>query len=99
MPVPTIGKVSLLAHEAIGTPRHHVGLTHGHVEPTAGAQVHLLRGNGRDLLHVPRSTALLDRASKPRGDAIKIERGIRLSAMTATAMSIGSRTITAGHGC
>jgi len=98
MPVPTIGKVSVISHEAIGAPCHNVGLAHGNVEPTARAQVKLLSGNSRDVLHVPRSAALVDRAPKCGGDAIKVERGIWLSGTPTTAMSIGSRTIAAGHG-
>jgi hypothetical protein len=99
MPVPPVGEVGLLAHEAIGAPRDNVCLARGNVEPTAGAQIHLLRGNGRDVLHVPRSAALLDRASKPHRDAVEVERGIRFDGASATTVPISARSIASGHGC
>jgi hypothetical protein len=62
--VPPVSEVGLLAHESVSAPRDDVRLTHGNLKTAARAQIRLLGSGGRDLLHVPRSGAFDDRASK-----------------------------------
>src|SRR5690349_1067039 len=84
MPAP--GEVVGLAHEAVGTPRHHVRESGRDLEGAPGADVGLHSRAGAVRLHVPDAVALRLGAEAPEQGAFEIDR-----------LALVTTTVGAGH--